>query len=136
MEVAMATVSGPYGRMTAMTSDGSVSQWIGLLKEGDRAAAQPLWEAYFQRLVALARAQLRNTPRRAADEEDIALSAFDSFCGRAEKGRFPRLEDRNDLWQVLSVITVRKAIDAMRREGRQARGGGRVHSLTDLEGAS
>src|SRR3954454_170058 len=118
--------------MTSMTSDGSVSQWIGLLKKGDRAAAQPLWAAYFQRLVALARAQLRNSPRRVTDEEDIALSAFDSFCGRAAQGRFPRLEDRDDLWQVLYVLTVRKAIDAMRREGRQVRGSGRVLSLADL----
>ena len=47
-----------------MRSDGSVSKWIVLLKEGDRAAAQPLWETYFQRLVALAHAQLRNAPRR------------------------------------------------------------------------
>jgi DNA-directed RNA polymerase specialized sigma24 family protein len=118
--------------MTPMTSDGSVSQWIGLLKDGDRDAAQPLWEAYFQRLVALARTRLRNAPRRVTDEEDIALSAFDSFCRRAEGGQFPQLADRNDLWQILFVLTVRKAIDAMRREGRQVRGGGQVRSLADL----
>jgi DNA-directed RNA polymerase specialized sigma24 family protein len=115
-----------------MSSEGSVSQWLGLLKEGDHAAAQPLWDAYFQRLVALARGQLRNAPRRAADEEDIAVSAFESFCRRAEQGRFPQLADRNDLWQVLFVLTVRKAIDALRKEGRQVRGGGRVRSLADL----
>jgi DNA-directed RNA polymerase specialized sigma24 family protein len=115
-----------------MTPDRSISRWIDLLKEGDRAAAQPLWDAYFHRLVALARTQLRNASRRVTDEEDIALSAFDSFCGHAERGRFPRLEDRDDLWQVLYVLTVRKAIDAMRKEGRQARGGGRVLSLADL----
>src|SRR5947209_5676900 len=132
MRCRTSTGSGPSGRRTAMTSDGSVSQWIARLKAGDQAAAQPLWAAYFQRLVALARAQLRNAPRRVADEEDVALSAFDSFCGRAERGRYPQLEDRNDLWQVLYVITVRKAIDAMRKEGRQTRGGGRVRSLADL----
>src|SRR3712207_6772570 len=120
--------------MTLMTSDGSVSHWIGLLKDGDRAAAEPLWQAYFHRLVALARARLRATPRRARDEEDVALSAFDSFCRRAEQGRFPRLEDRDDLWQVLFVLTVRKAVDTARHEGRRARGSGRVLSLEDLPG--
>jgi hypothetical protein len=30
-----------------MASEGSVTHWIRLLKEGDQAAAQPLWEAYF-----------------------------------------------------------------------------------------
>src|SRR5262249_5412187 len=70
----------------AMASDGSITRLIVLLKEGDRAAAQPLWDAYFRRLVGLARARLRGTPRGMADEEDVALSAFDSFCRRAERG--------------------------------------------------
>src|SRR5262245_43324907 len=63
----------------AMPSAGSVTHWLGLLRAGDHAAAQPLWERYFSRLVGLARAKLQGLPRRAADEEDVALSAFDSF---------------------------------------------------------
>jgi hypothetical protein len=80
-----------------MSSGGSVTHWIGLLKAGDQQAAQPLWERYFQQLVALARQRLRNMPRRATDEEDVALSAFDSFCRDACRGRFPQLGDRDDL---------------------------------------
>src|SRR5262249_20885336 len=72
--------------------------------------------------------------RRVADEEDVALSAFDSFIHRAAAGRFPRLEDRDDLWKVLFVLTVRKAIDHARREGRRVRGGGQVRSLEQLTG--
>src|SRR5262249_15219134 len=34
---------------------------------------------------------------RPADQEDVALSAFDSFYRAAEQGRFPRLHDRDDL---------------------------------------
>jgi hypothetical protein len=34
----------------------AVTHWIGLLKADDEAGAQPLWEAYFGRLVDLARA--------------------------------------------------------------------------------
>jgi DNA-directed RNA polymerase specialized sigma24 family protein len=117
-----------------MASGGSITRWIGDLKAGDPAAAQRLWEAYFAKLVALARARLRGTPRRAADEEDVALSAFDSFCRAAGRGRFPRLDDRDDLWQLLVVITVRKAIDLAQHEGRAIRGGGRVLALSDLEG--
>jgi DNA-directed RNA polymerase specialized sigma24 family protein len=96
------------------------------LKAGNPAAAGPLWERYFARLVTLARARLRAAPRAAADEEDVALSAFDSFCRRAAAGRFPRLDDRDDLWQVLLVITARKAAALARHEGRAKRGGGRV----------
>src|SRR4051794_13626583 len=110
----------------------SVTRWIAALKQGDPAAAQGLWEAYFRRLVGLARARLRDAPRRIADEEDVALNAFDSFCRGARAGRFPRLDDRHDLWQILVLITVRKAFNLRRYESRQSRGIGRVRSLTDL----
>jgi DNA-directed RNA polymerase specialized sigma24 family protein len=110
----------------------SVTQWINALKQGNQSAAQGLWEAYFRRLVGLARARLRDAPRRMADEEDVALSAFDSFCRGAREGRFPRLDDRNDLWQVLVLITVRKAIDLRRHETTGSRGRGKVQSLAEL----
>jgi DNA-directed RNA polymerase specialized sigma24 family protein len=110
----------------AMSSTGSVTLWLRRLQAGDHDAAQLLWERYVQRLVKLARARLRGAPRLAADEEDVALSAFDSFCRGAENGRFPRLNDRNDLWQLLVVLAGRKAFDIRRREGRAKRGGGRV----------
>jgi DNA-directed RNA polymerase specialized sigma24 family protein len=116
-----------------MSSDLSITRLIGMLKQGDRVASQQLWEAYFGRLVGLARARLRNTVLRVADEEDVALSAFDSFVRRAERGQFPRLDDRDDLWQLLYVLTVRKAINLVHHQGRKSRGGGLVQSLQDLE---
>ena len=106
-----------------MQSMGSVTHWLDQLQAGDRTAAQRLWDSYFQRLVALARAKLQGVPRRAADEEDVALSAFDSFCRAAQLGRFPDLHDRNNLWRLLVVITSRKAHDLAQHEGRQKRGG-------------
>ncbi len=117
-----------------MASTGSVTHWIGRLKAGDPEAAQKLWEAYFQRLVRLARGRLRAAPRRAADEEDVALSAFDSFCRGVEIGRFPRLDDRDDLWQLLVLLTARKASNLVRNERRQRRGGGRVQNASALAG--
>jgi DNA-directed RNA polymerase specialized sigma24 family protein len=117
-----------------MSSSGSVSVLIGQLKDGDQAAIQKLWQAYFERLVALARKKLRGTPRRAADEEDVALSAFDSFCRGAAQGRFPQLSDRDDLWQLLAVITARKVIDLVQHERRQKRGGGAVQGESALAG--
>ncbi len=102
---------------------GSITHWIWQLKNGDPAAAQQLWECYYLRLVGLARAKLQDQPRRAADEEDVALSAFDSFCRGAADGRFPQLADRDNLWPLLVVITSRKAIDLIQYESRQKRGG-------------
>ena len=118
--------------MDTPSLDGSVTLWLEQLKAGDPVAAGPLWRAYFARLMAVARSRLRAAPRAAADEEDVALSAFDSFCRGAEAGRFPRLDDRDDLWHVLFVITDRKAAGLARKEGRAKRGGGRVVQISTI----
>src|SRR5260370_42714635 len=93
------------------------------LKGGDHGAAQKLWECYFQRVVVLAGNKLRGNRRGAAGEEEVALRAFDSFCRGAEQGRFPQLNDRENLWRLLVVITARKAVDQVHHEGCHKRGG-------------
>jgi DNA-directed RNA polymerase specialized sigma24 family protein len=115
-------------------ADGSVTTWVGRLKAGDAAAASPLWDAYFGRLVLLARDRLRGAGRPVADEEDAALSAFNSFCAAAAGGRFPQLADRTTLWPLLAALTRHKCVDIARREARQKRGGGRKRedALDDL----
>src|SRR5262249_7064213 len=100
-------------------------------------AVQRLWERYFQRLIELARAKLRELPHREA-AEDVALSAFDSFCRGAGRGRFPQLADRESLWRLLVVITARKAAHYKRDANRERRGGvavgvGSTHPDTDME---
>jgi len=116
-----------------MSASGSVTAWIDQLRAGDPAAAQPLWQDYFHRLVGLARAKLRHRlPTAVAGAEDVALSAFKSFCHCVEQGRFPQLTDRDDLWRLLFVITEHKAIDLVKHEHAIRRGGGKVKSLDAL----
>ncbi len=116
---------------------GSITGWIASMKAGDLAAAQPLWERYFARIVVLARARLRTSGRRgrdaASDEEDAALSAFDSLCAGLARGQFPQLADRDDLWRLLVVITTRKVQAQSRRQLRQKRGGGKVQPACDVD---
>lgn len=114
-------------------AQGSVTRWITQLRAGDQAAADPLWNRYFERLVALARARLMRAPRRAADEEDVALSAFHSFCRAAEHGHFPKLDDRDDLWRLLASFTRRKAAHLLRDGGRLKRGGATSDESVDLD---
>jgi DNA-directed RNA polymerase specialized sigma24 family protein len=114
------------GGIAAMSTGDSVSIWLGGLKAGRREDVERLWNRYFERLVRLAGSRLPGHARRAVDEEDIALSAFRSFCGRAEKGQFPDLADRDDLWRLLAAITARKVIGVIRHQTRQKRGGGHV----------
>ncbi len=108
--------------------EGSVTQWIDGLKLGDPHAAQALWERYFGRLVRLARARLAPCAGADEDEEDAALSAFDSFCGGLARGRFPLLADREDLWRLLVVITARKASAQVDRRRAWKRGGQRLRT--------
>jgi DNA-directed RNA polymerase specialized sigma24 family protein len=113
----------------------SVTTWLQLLRAGDPAAAQRLWQRYYADLVRLAHDHLAARVRRGADAEDVALSAFASFCRGAVAGRFPQLGDRHDLWRLLFTITLRHAADHARREGRQRRGGGRHIDVADLPDA-
>src|SRR4051812_37288342 len=103
--------------------EGSVTRLIDALggDEVDSAAMQ-LWERYFDQLVRLACSRLKTAPRGVVDEEDVALSAFNSFCQGAAEGRFPRLGDRGELWRLLVTITARKAAGHLRRERAQRRG--------------
>jgi RNA polymerase sigma factor (sigma-70 family) len=110
-----------------MDAEGSVTQWIAelALDEADKAQEE-LWKRYFRRLVSLARLKLGDSPRGAADEEDVAISALNSFFGGAADGRFPQLKDRDSLWPLLAKITSHKAIDQRRRQTAKKQGGGRV----------
>jgi RNA polymerase sigma factor (sigma-70 family) len=100
-----------------MSADESVTHWIGQLKAGDQNAAQKLWERYVQRLLALARHKLGHAPRGAADEDDVVQSAFANLFLGVREGRFPKLDDRQDLWQILVLLTDRRVTDQLRRAG-------------------
>lgn len=109
-----------------MSSHDSLTTWLDRLKAGHSEAAGQLWQHYVEQLVRLARRKLARTPRRAADEEDVVLSAFNGFLQGVEEGRFVELNDRDDLWQILVMLTERKAIALRRRERALKRGAGRV----------
>jgi DNA-directed RNA polymerase specialized sigma24 family protein len=100
-----------------------VRTWVRQLRDGDPRAAQQLWETYFLRMVRVARAKLHGASGRMADEEDVALSAFKSFCRGTKDGRFPQVVEHEDPWPLLLALTTYKAIDLVRHERRIKRGG-------------
>ena len=116
-----------------MSVDDGVTRWLRQLEAGDQDAARLLWQRYYRELVELARARLGQTPRRIADEEDVALSVFHSLCEGAARGQFAAVVNRRELWQLLGTITVRKVINQQRLLKKQKRGGGRVRGDSVLE---
>jgi RNA polymerase sigma factor (sigma-70 family) len=109
-----------------MTRENSIGEdslfaWHQSLREGSNRATEKLWQKYFERMVRVARNKLGNTRRAAADEEDIALSAFKSFCRAFQDGRFQLRDSSSNLWPLLVTLTINKAIDHLRRENRKKR---------------
>jgi DNA-directed RNA polymerase specialized sigma24 family protein len=118
-------------------NDPDITQWIRRVADGDSVAAFRIFEHYRSRLEQLAAQRLAGD-RRVADEEDIVVVALNSFFRAARDDRFKKLEDRDDLWQLLAMLTVRKAIDHVHRQRSLKRGGGQVvgESVFEKGGAS
>ena len=66
----------------------------------------------------------------------MAQSVFKSLCLGAERGKFPDVTDRDNLWATLIVMTANKSRDLIRREHALKRGGGRVLDEAALAGSN
>ena len=96
------------------TVEGSVSEWIQSLRNGDETAAARIWSRYAELLMSMARSRLRRTPRQVADEEDIVVAAFDACFRAFRKGRYEEILNRDDFFRLIIKITERKLIDQKR----------------------
>ncbi|MEQ1825618.1 MAG: ECF-type sigma factor [Pirellula sp.] len=101
----------------------SLLDWFGSLRQGQDLAVEKLWKLYFQRMVQVARRKLDGVHNVVRDEEDIALSAFKSFCFGFQQGRFDADANRENLWPLLVTLTINKSIDHIRSQNRAKRGG-------------
>ncbi len=99
---------------------------IKLVEAGDQQASAELWSYCFPRLLNFCRSKLPDHMRRVLDEEDVALSAFKSFCLGAGSGALGDITSPDELWRLLFCIARRKAQGYVRHQSRQKRGGGDV----------
>ena len=106
--------------------DTDISAWIRRARSGDEDAAQLIWNRYAQQVVEVARRSLGDASRRVSDEEDVAALALKSLLAGISTGKFPELDNREQLWRLLMVITTRKAAAVVDHHSRQKRGGGDV----------
>ncbi|MEM6689982.1 MAG: ECF-type sigma factor [Planctomycetota bacterium] len=106
-----------------MSDDEPITQWITSLQSGDEAAAEGLWSVFYERLRRYAQKKLGEIPKRVSDEEDVALSAFHAVVEGVKQDSFAKMSSRDDFWQLLVVITARKAAN-LHRKHRQRREAG------------
>jgi DNA-directed RNA polymerase specialized sigma24 family protein len=105
----------------------SVTNWLFALRRGDSEAAHHLWDRYFKQLLRLARRNLGQRTRATAfDEEDVVANVLGEFFLKVEQGGHRDVANRDELWQLLVVITIRKAVVLARREKTRKRGSGLV----------
>jgi DNA-directed RNA polymerase specialized sigma24 family protein len=95
-----------------MGAQGSITRLIIDLRSDQarvrEVAARLVWGRYFQELLCLARNNLSARIRSREDEEDVLQSMYKSFCLRQRRGDFD-LANRDQLWDLLVQITLRKA---------------------------
>jgi RNA polymerase sigma-70 factor (ECF subfamily) len=77
------------------------------LRAGDEGAAAEVFHRFAHRLIALARTQLQAVIGPKEDPEDVVQSVYRSFFRRQREGQF-RIDSWDNVWGILTVITVRK----------------------------
>jgi DNA-directed RNA polymerase specialized sigma24 family protein len=115
-----------------LSVDPPISEWLVAAKSGDDQAIASLWKTYFQKVINLARGRMIQMSRSVYDEEDAALSAMHSLFRGAEQGAFPELNDRDNLWKLLVVITARKVNRRIEYSTANKRGGGDMGSCREV----
>src|SRR5262249_27121501 len=89
---------------------------------GNTKALEAIYRSYLPRLLGLARKKLAQSPHVVEDEEDVVQSVFHAFCQLADRGLYPSLRDRDDLWVLLFCMTARKVGRLKRNKLRTQKG--------------
>jgi RNA polymerase sigma-70 factor (ECF subfamily) len=87
--------------------DTTSADLLGRWRDGDRAAAEELFDRYTDQLLRLARRQLPPALAARVDPEDVIQSVYRSFFADALTDRYV-LQRSGDLWRLLTAITLHK----------------------------
>jgi RNA polymerase sigma-70 factor (ECF subfamily) len=91
----------------AVRPEDAFAEVMARLRAGDPDAARYVFDRFARRLAGLASLRLGARLRAKVDPEDVVQAAYKSFFIRHAKGQF-ELNDWDDLWVLLTVITARK----------------------------
>ena len=99
-----------------MAKDDPLTAPADFASAADRAG----FERFTAHLVGLARAHLDPRFQHKVDPEDVVQSAYKSFCRRYGEGELAQ-QGINNLWSLLSLITLRKCADRVRYHKAECR---------------
>jgi RNA polymerase sigma-70 factor (ECF subfamily) len=93
-----------------MIATDSFAELIDRLRADEDAASQEVFRRYARQLIDLARRQVAQRLAHRIDPEDVVQSALKSFFVRHRDGKL-QVENWNNLWGLLTLITLRKCAD-------------------------
>ena len=108
-----------------MSTSHSITALLSGVKRADTDAIYALFDRCYRRVVAISRRRLDGVPCCGFDQDDVANSAFREFLDRAAVRKFKKLENRQDVWQILAMLVGDKIGDRLQYQGRKKRGEGR-----------
>lgn len=113
-----------------LPDDLQVDELLARLKAGDQDAGAEIVNRFMRRLIGLARKKLDGKVLRKIDPEDVVQSVFRSYFVRQMADEF-KVEDWDNLWSLLALITARKCANVRVRFARKGRN---VHLEMDPSG--
>ena len=116
------------------SSDRTLSSFFVSIRRSPELQIEDVFGEYYPRLLGLAKKSLAGANLRMSDADDVVQSVFRTFWQRADAGGGLSQETTGSLWNLLAVITVRKARRHVRHERAQKRGEGRVTDEQGLPG--
>ena len=105
---------------------GSITDFIQMGKNNDEYSLHNLYLRFRSRMMGWASKELNPSQCRTFDAEDVVLDAYHSLCVGLRNGHYPHIENRYSLHGLLATLTIRKAIDRIKRENAAKRGNGQV----------
>lgn len=104
--------------------NGSITRLVRLLPDEPQQSMEELWRRFRDECIAVAERRVAADVQRAVDPDQIVNDAFLSFFHNVCDGKYPDLNDREAIWNLLSTMVCNEACNHVRKERRLKRGAG------------
>lgn len=110
----------------------SITRWLIELKAGQTQAAEPIWNRYQAKLLAIASKQLARNTDPAVDGEDLVQNSFSEVCIAMQNGKYPDPRDHENRWGLLFVAVINRVRQHYRGKSALKRSDFSTRQVIDL----